>query len=101
MTRGNQKLSFNFAYVAGSATVTAMAQLLKNDWAQEGIQVSLQQLPLNTLFGELSQATPQKWDMGYWGAGWTYQLDYYPTGGNLFASGAGENNGGYQSATMD
>lgn len=30
-----------------------------------------------------------------------HQLDYYPIGGNLFATGAGENSGGYSNNTLD
>ncbi|AUW93584.1 peptide ABC transporter substrate-binding protein [Sulfobacillus sp. hq2] len=101
MTKNGQKLAFPFIYVSGSQTVANMAQLLKTDWAKEGIQVSLQSLPLDELLGEAVPASAGRWAMAYWGAGWTYQLDYYPTGGNLFASGAGENSGSYDSRTMN
>ncbi|MCY0880407.1 MAG: peptide ABC transporter substrate-binding protein, partial [Firmicutes bacterium] len=36
----------------------------------------------------------------YWG-GWSYEPDYYPTGGGLFATGAGSNAGGYADPIMD
>lgn len=101
MTKKGQALSFTLLYAAGSTTETHMMELIKNDWAQEGIQVTLQQMPINELFATTSQSDPTKWQMGYWGAGWTYQLDYYPTGGNLFATGAGENLGGYNNSTLD
>lgn len=101
MTRNGQKLQFNFVYASGSTTISHVAQLMQNDWAQEGIKVTLQAMPVNQLFGSETQATPKVWSMGYWGAGWTYQLDYYPTGGNLFATGAGENSGGYNNQTLD
>lgn len=101
MTNHGQKLAFTEIYAAGSTTLNNMMQLIKSDWAKEGIQVSLEQLPINEVLAETSQSDPTKWQMGYWGAGWTYQLDYYPTGGNLFATGAGENVGGYNNATLD
>lgn len=101
MTKHGQKLEFPFIYVSASQTIANMAQLLKTDWAREGIQVSLQSLPLDELLGEAVPASANKWAMAYWGAGWTYQLDYYPTGGNLFATNAGENSGSYNSKTMD
>lgn len=101
MTRNGQKLTFNFNYAAGSTTISHVAQLLQNRWAKEGIKAHLQQLPVNQVFGQDTQSSPTKWNMGYWGAGWTYQLDYFPTGGNLFATGAGENSGGYSNKTLD
>ncbi|WP_028962181.1 peptide ABC transporter substrate-binding protein [Sulfobacillus thermosulfidooxidans] len=101
MTKNGQKLAFTFTYASASTTLSHVAQLLQSDWAKEGIQVTLQQLPINQLFADDSQSSPSKWNMGYWGAGWTYQLDYYPTGGNLFATGAGENSGGYSNPTLD
>ncbi len=101
MTRNGQKLSFIFNYASGSPTLSHVAQLLQSDWAQEGIEVKLQPMPINQVFSEDTQATPKKWNMGFWGAGWTYQLDYYPTGGNLFATNAGENAGGYSNSTLD
>ncbi|MHB1611867.1 MAG: peptide ABC transporter substrate-binding protein [Sulfobacillus sp.] len=101
MTKNGQKFAFTLSYASGSTTIAHVAQLLQSDWGQEGIDVSLQQMPINQLFGEMTQSTPTVWDMGYWGAGWTYQLDYYPTGGNLFASGAGENEGGYSNQQLD
>lgn len=101
MTKNGQKLAFTEIYAAGSTTLNNMMQLIKSDWAQEGVQVTLEQLPINEVLAETAQSDPTKWQMGYWGAGWTYQLDYYPTGGNLFATGAGENVGGYNNATLD
>ncbi len=101
MTKNGQKLAFTMIYAAGSTTETHMVELIKNDWAQEGVQVTLQQMPINEVLATTAQSDATKWQMGYWGAGWTYQLDYYPSGGNLFATGAGENVGGYNNATLD
>ncbi len=101
MTRKGQRLSFTFTYASASPTLAHIAELLQSDWQKEGITVKLQPLPVNELFSEDTQASPTKWNMGFWGAGWTYQLDYYPTGGNLFATNAGENAGGYSNSTLD
>lgn len=101
MTKGTDKLAFTMLYSSGSTTETDMVQLIKSDWAKEGIVVNLQQAPISEVLGTASQSDPTKWQMVYWGGGWTYQLDYYPTGGNIFAAGAGENMGGYNSPTMN
>lgn len=101
MTRHGQRLAFPMLYASGSVTTTRMMELIKSDWAREGIQITLRQMPISELLGTINQSHPSGWAIGYWGGGWTYQLDYYPTGGNLFASGAGENMGGYQSSTLN
>ncbi len=101
MTKNGHKLAFTLLYSSGSNTETSMVQLLKSDWAREGIDVTLQSEPISLVLGTASQANASKWQMVYWGGGWTYQLDYYPTGGDLFKSGAGENMGGYNSPVMN
>lgn len=101
MTRNGQKLAFTLLYASGSTTETSMVELMKSDWAQEGIDVRLQSEPINDVLATASQSDATKWQMVYWGGGWTYQFDYYPTGGNLFKAGAGENMGGYDSPIMN
>jgi peptide/nickel transport system substrate-binding protein len=101
MTKDGQKLEFTLLYASGSNTETSMVELLKSDWAREGIDVNLQSEPISEVLATASQSDANKWQMVYWGGGWTYQLDYYPTGGDLFKTGAGENMGGYNSPTMN
>ncbi len=99
MTRRGKTLSFTLLYSSGSTTETGIVQLLKQDWAEEGIDVSLQSLPLNQLFGTMGISS--KWALAYWNSGYTYQLDYYPSGGSLFAPGAAMNGGNYNNAEMN
>lgn len=101
MTKDGQKLAFNMLYATGSATFDNMAQLMKEDWAQEGIDVSLQSeggQALGDIVGSPSQSS--KWAMTG-GGGWIYQPDYYPSGGSLFLPTAGFNLGGYNNPTMN
>lgn len=96
-----QKLSFTFIYTTGSSTFANMAQLLKQDWAREGIQVQLD--PVGSSDFNAIVPTPAggaKWAMAG-GFGWGYGPDYYPSGGGLFASSAGFNVGAYNSGTMN
>ncbi len=102
MMKNGQKLAFTVLYMAGSTTATHMMELIKADWALEGIDATLQAMPMNQLLSTDVQSEPTKWQMAYWGgAGWTYQVDYYPTGGGLFASTGAENDSGYSNATLD
>lgn len=102
MTRGTTKLSFTLLYISGSHSAGNMVQLIKEDWAQEGVQVALQSGPFDQVLTTAQQADPTKWTMAFWGTqSWTYEPDYYPTGGSFYLTGAGANQGGYHSPTMD
>lgn len=92
---------FTFDYVSGSNTVADQAQLMVQGWAQEGIKVTLESQPFNTLISDNDQSNVTNWQMIWWGGGWTYEPDYYPTGGGLFKTGAGSNFGDYNSQTMN
>ncbi len=41
------------------------------------------------------------WDMANWGGGWIYSPDFYPTGEEIFATGAGSNAGGFSNKHLD
>ncbi len=100
MTKNGQKLDFPVTYISSNKTLADMAQLIKSNWAQEGVQVTLEPLPASTFFSEVTVKNPSAWAMAL-GGGWTYQPDFYPTGGGLFATGAPVNKGGYNNSQMD
>ncbi len=98
MTKDGKPLSFTLNYNAGSQTVTDIVQLLKSDWAQEGIAVNL----VSTPFDSLIALPSNKWSMIWLGLGsWIYSPDYYPTGGGLFKTGAALNGEDYSNHTMN
>ena len=78
-----------------------MMQLIKQAWAQEGVDVHLQTMAPSAV-GPLvgSVASSSKWAADG-DTGWIYVPDYYPTGGELFLPSAGFNRGGYNSPTMN
>lgn len=102
MEKKGVKLSFTLPYVSGSSSAANIVQLVKQDWAAEGVQISLQPGPFDQVLSTAQQSDPQKWDMAFWGtSSWTYEPDYYPTGGSFYLSGAGANQGGYDSPAMN
>ncbi len=101
MTKGSQKLAFTLDYASGVNVLADQVQLMKQDWAKEGIQVTLESQPFDTLIADTNQAEGSKWQMVWWGGGWTYEPDYYPTGGGLFATSSASNYGGYDSTEMN
>jgi peptide/nickel transport system substrate-binding protein len=93
------KLSFNLAYATGNEEVSQMMQVLKSDYSAAGIQVNLNEAPFDTLIGELTPCTPSQsscsWQLINYGGGWTYGVDPYPTGDQLFETGSGSNSSNY------
>ncbi|MCY0909871.1 MAG: ABC transporter substrate-binding protein, partial [Sulfobacillus thermotolerans] len=98
MMKNGKPLAFTLNYNAGSQTVTDIVQLLKTDWAKEGIEVNL----VSTPFDSLIALPPSKWSMIWLGLGsWIYSPDYYPTGGALFKTNAALNGEDYSNTTMN
>lgn len=92
-----QQLTFEMQYPSGSTTTSAMVQLLQQDWATEGIKVTLLPLPFATLLHYHHE--PSKWEVQA-GISWSYG-GTYPTGGGLYGSTGGYNFFGYSNKTMD
>lgn len=105
MTNGAEKLSFTLVYASGSQTYSSIVQLLKDDWAQEGIQVALQSMPFDNVIADATPSDPSQWAMLNWGGGlsfsWTYEPDYFPSGGGLFGTNAANNAGDYSNTEMN
>jgi peptide/nickel transport system substrate-binding protein len=98
------KASFNLEYASGTPALDIEMAQFKTDFAQAGIQINLSTAPFNTVIGNAVPCSPGsacKWDMEFWGGGWSYTPDYYPTGDELWATGAGSNSGGYSDPMMD
>jgi peptide/nickel transport system substrate-binding protein len=87
MTKGGTPLAFTLVFVSGNTTFTSWATLLKEDWAKEGIDVTLEEQPFTNIISLESQqpAIVHKWAMVWWG-GWGYFS--YPTGDEVLGTGA-------------
>ncbi len=99
-------MSFNLQYASGTAYITQEMETLQSDFSLAGIKLSLSLAPFNTVLSNAVPCTPKtgtgcKWDMENWGGGWSFEPDYQPTGGELFATGAGANSGDYSNKIND
>ncbi len=99
------KLQMNLQYASGTTALGQAMQALKSAASQAGITLNLSTAPFNQV---ISAATPCKptdascsWTMENWGGGWEYSPDNYPTGGEIFATGAGSNFGSYSDPVND
>jgi len=94
--------SFKVDYPSGQTALDAEMAQLKTDYARAGINISLHSAPLNSIFSDdapCMAGQPCTWDMLV--SAWTYAPDYYPTGDELWATGAGANLNSFSDPTMD
>ena len=86
------KLAFNLEYASGNASQSQLMNTEKSSWAQVGFNITLSQASFDTVIGNATACTPSPsctWELENWGAGWVYAPDYYPTGEEIFSTGAG------------
>ncbi len=98
-------LSFNYLYYNGDASFDSQVKELSVTWARAGIRLQLEPEAFDALIS--TAATPCvarkacPWDIANWGNGWWYTPDFYPTGEEIFATGAGSNFGQYSDPKAD
>ena len=92
-----QKLQFQLSYPTGSSSILAMVQLLAQDWAKEGIKVTLNAVPFPTMLQDHRQPTT-----------WQIQGGLELTGGigygvdnTVFGTNGPLNFVGYSNTTLD
>jgi peptide/nickel transport system substrate-binding protein len=96
------KLAFDLQYASGVTLTTDTMNAERSSWAQAGINVSLSTASFDTVIGNATPCpTGCAWQLENWGAGWIYAPDYYPTGEEIFSTGAGFNSGDYSDLTND
>jgi peptide/nickel transport system substrate-binding protein len=96
-------LNFTIQYVNNSPTEEQLMNAQKSSWSQAGINVTLTTATFDTVIGNAQPCSGSSctWDMENWGGGWVYSPDYYPSGEEIFQTGAGSNGGQYSDPTND
>jgi peptide/nickel transport system substrate-binding protein len=98
------KLQFALQYASGSVYLQQEMEAMKSEFSKAGIQLNLTQQPFDSVIANAVPCTPGKpcgWDVANWGGGWIYAPDYFPTGDEIFATGAGNNNGAFSDPKLD
>jgi peptide/nickel transport system substrate-binding protein len=102
---GGATMDFNLQYASGLNHLTTIMEAMKSGFSQVGIVLNLSTAPFDTVIGTAIPCTPSQstcsWEMENWGGGWSYAPDYYPTGGEIFGTGAGSNSGSYSDPETD
>ncbi len=96
--KAGQKLTFTFEVFSGQETAVRQAEIIQQDFAKLGIQISLKQVTFQTGIAQLA-AKGTSWDAI--GIGWIYYPNFYPLGDGLFATTGGSNFGGFSDPKLD
>lgn len=98
-------LTFSLEFGSGLVVTSEEMQALKSDFSQAGIQINLTSAPFDTIISLLNPCTAAQascsWQMLNYGGGWTYGVDPYPTGDQLFETGSGSNASNYSDPGAD
>jgi peptide/nickel transport system substrate-binding protein len=98
------QLNFDLQYATGITTVDERMATERASWASAGIKVNLSTASFDTVIGNATSCTPGPsctWQLENWGAGWIYAPDFYPSGEEIFATGAVSNYGSYSDTNND
>jgi peptide/nickel transport system substrate-binding protein len=94
-----QALKLSMEYESGSPSIQIEVAAEVSEWKSIGINVTTTSAPFNLIIGNCI-SKPSTWGICFWGAGWIYSPDYYPSGESLFVPGASFNIGLYSNPTL-
>ena len=97
-------LTFNMQFATGITSQTEAVDDEISSWASAGIHVNETTSTFDTVIGNATACTPGPsctWEFQDWAGSWVYSPDIYPTGEELFATGAVANYGSYSNPQAD
>ncbi len=99
------ELSFNLLYTSGSTVFQDEATTFQQAASGIGVKINLTSAPFGTVIDHALPCTPKQsscsGQIQYWGQGWVFEPDYYPSGENFFAGGAALNSSNYNDPTAN
>jgi peptide/nickel transport system substrate-binding protein len=103
--RAGEGLNFTLMYPSGLTYTGGSMQNLQSVAKQVGIEITLKAETPATITATILSCTSTEascdWELGQYGAGWAYEPDHYPSGEEIFETGALGNVSNYSNATTD
>jgi peptide/nickel transport system substrate-binding protein len=103
--KAGQPLQFTLMYPSGLPYTDAAMADLQSDARQVGIQISLNQVTQATIAATIEPCSPESpacsWEIGQYGTAWLFEPDHYPTGDEIFQTGALGNVNNYSDPAID
>jgi peptide/nickel transport system substrate-binding protein len=98
-------LRFTLIYPTGMSSTDGAMVDLQSVARQAGIEITLKQVTTATIDAEIEPCAPKtaacNWQLGQYGAAWVFAPDHYPTGEEIFQTGALGNVGSYSDPAID
>jgi peptide/nickel transport system substrate-binding protein len=98
-------LNLSMLYASGDPSVAEEMSAFKSDLGRVGVRLNLHSEPFNSVIANAVACKPSQatcsWQLAYWGGGWAYGVDPFPSGEELFLTGATSNFGNYSSPTAN
>ena len=100
--RAGEGLNFTLMYPSGLPYTDGSMVDLQSVAKQVGIEIALNQVTTTTIAETiLSCQKSCNWELGQYGAGWVFEPDHYPSGEEIFETGALGNVSDYSNKTTD
>jgi peptide/nickel transport system substrate-binding protein len=103
--KAGQQLTFTLMYPSGLPYTDGAMIDLQSVAKQVGIQISLNQQTAATVTATILPCAPSSsacsWELGNYGTAWLFQPDHYPTGDEIFQTGALGNVNNYSDPAVD
>jgi peptide/nickel transport system substrate-binding protein len=98
-------LRFTLMYPSGMSSTDGAMVDLQSVARQVGIQISLREVTTATIDADIEPCAPHSaacgWQLGQYGSAWVFAPDHYPTGEEIFQTGALGNVGNYSDPSID
>ncbi len=100
-----KQLRFTLMYPSGMSSTDAAMVDLQSVARQVGIQLMLKQVTNATITAEVERCSTRSaacsWQLGQYGTAWVFAPDHYPTGEEIFQTGALGNVNNYSDPAVD
>lgn len=103
--KAGQALDFTLMYPSGLPYADGSMTDLQSVARQVGIEIALDQVTAATVTATILSCAPSSaacsWELGNYGAAWLFQPDHYPSGDEIFQTGAQGNVNNYSDPAID
>jgi peptide/nickel transport system substrate-binding protein len=102
-------LVFRFDYASGTLALQQESEVLRSDFLKAGVTLTLSSTPLNQLLanttacaGSQTISSTCTWQINYLvSPRFLYEPDFYPSGEDIYATGAADSGDGYSNPAVD
>jgi peptide/nickel transport system substrate-binding protein len=103
--RAGEGLNFTLMYPSGLPYTDNSMVDLQSVAKEVGIEIALREVTATTISGTILSCTPRQsacsWELGQYGEGWLFEPDHYPSGEEIFQTGALGNVSNYSNRQTD